>query len=55
MVMDAATDALVASAWHEIWHDVPVTGFLIDKDGSSASADSHSVQQLRMRWAPGRR
>jgi len=53
--MDAATDALVASAWHEIWHDVPVTGFLIEKDGWSASADSHSVQQLRMRRAPGRR
>jgi hypothetical protein len=25
---------------------VPVTGFLIEKDGSSASADSHTVQPL---------
>jgi hypothetical protein len=25
---------------------VPVTGFLIEKDGSSASADSHTGQQL---------
>jgi len=44
--MVAATNAPVASSWHGIWHDVPVTGFLIEKDGSSASADSHTVQQL---------
>ena len=29
-----------------IWHDVPVTGFLIAKDGSAASADTQTVQQL---------
>jgi magnesium transporter len=44
--MDAATPAVVASSRRRIWHDVPVTGFLIEKDGSSASADSHTVQQL---------
>src|SRR5215813_4148276 len=30
----------------EIWHDVRVTGFLIEKDGSAASADRETVERL---------
>jgi Mg2+ and Co2+ transporter CorA len=29
-----------------IWHDVAVTGFLIEKDGSAASADRETVERL---------
>jgi magnesium transporter len=36
----------MASPVPRIWHDVPVTGFLIEKDGSAASADGQTVQQL---------
>ena len=35
-----------ASSWCGIWHDVAVTGFLIEKDGSAASADRETVQRL---------
>jgi hypothetical protein len=31
---------------YRIWHDVRVTGFLIEKDCSAASADSETVQRL---------
>jgi magnesium transporter len=44
--MDAATPAMVAPSRRRIWHDVPVTGFLIEKDGSAASADRGTVQRL---------
>jgi magnesium transporter len=37
---------LAAPGLPSVWHDVPVTGFLIEKDGSSASADSHTVQRV---------
>ena len=46
MIAEAAAPALVASSCRGIWHDVAVTGFLIEKDGSAASADSHTVEQL---------
>jgi hypothetical protein len=42
--MDVTRRAMVASSWHGIWHDVPVTGFLIENDGSAASADSDTVR-----------
>jgi magnesium transporter len=35
-----------APSWCGIWHDVAVTGFLIEKDGSAASADTETVQRL---------
>ena len=35
-----------APSWCGIWHDVRVTGFLIEKDGSAASADRETVQRL---------
>jgi hypothetical protein len=48
---------------YQIWHDVRVTGFLIEKDCSAASADSETVQRLlekgellwldRKRWLTG--
>jgi len=31
---------------HRIWHDVAVTGFLIEKDGSAARADRETVERL---------
>jgi CorA-like Mg2+ transporter protein len=40
-----ATSA-AAPLWGGIWHDVAVTGFLIEKDGSAASADGETVQRL---------
>jgi magnesium transporter len=36
----------MASPWGGIWHDVRVTGFLIEKDGSTAGADRETVQRL---------
>ena len=35
-----------APPWCGIWHDVRVTGFLIEKDGSAAPADRETVQRL---------
>jgi Mg2+ and Co2+ transporter CorA len=36
----------MAPPWRGIWHDVRVTGFLIEKDGSTAGADRETVQRL---------
>ena len=35
-----------ASPWRGIWHDVRVTGFLIEKDGSAAPVDRETVQRV---------
>jgi len=35
-----------APAWCGIWHDVAVTGFLIEKDGSAAPAGRETVRRL---------
>jgi len=37
---------LAPPLWRGIWHDVAVTGFLIEKDGAAASADRETVQRL---------
>src|SRR5690242_2344581 len=44
--MKIQTARLMASPWGGIWHDVRVTGFLIEKDGSTAGADRETVQRL---------
>jgi magnesium transporter len=36
----------MAPPWRGIWHDVRVTGFLIEKDGSTAGVDRETVQRL---------
>jgi magnesium transporter len=36
----------LASSWCGVWHDVRVTGFLIEKDGSAVPADRETVQRL---------
>ena len=44
--MKAQPARQTAPPWRGIWHDVRVTGFLIEKDGSAAPADRETVQRL---------
>jgi len=44
--MKAQPARQTAPPWCGIWHDVRVTGFLIEKDGSAAPADRETVQRL---------
>ena len=44
--MKAQPARQTAPPWRGIWHDVRVTGFLIEMDGSAAPADRETVQRL---------
>ena len=44
--MKAQPARQTAPPWCGIWHDVRVTGFLIEMDGSAAPADRETVQRL---------